>query len=137
MDQLTADFRRQLAGLLSTEERWRNNPVASVGKVGRINRAVTWGLILCGACLMLGLFSRIAAVGAATMLLLFYLAMPPWPGLSATTVGGAHYLYVNNNIIEALAALVLASSNSGRWTGLDAVVQPALAALFRLGRREA
>ena len=124
-----------MAGLLSPAQLQRQTP-AIVGVIGRVNWVVMGGLIGCGACLILGLFGRLAALGAATMLLLFYLAMPPLPGLTASTVGGAHYLYVNNNLIEAMAALVLASTPSSRWVGLDAVVMPFLKFLWRGVRRQ-
>ena len=106
----------------------RGDWMVSSGKIGWINRTVIWGLVLSGGCLLVGLFSRFAAVAAAVMLLLFYLAMPPLPGLTGASVGGSHYLYVNNNLIEAIALLMLATTNSGRWLGLDAVLSPMLAA---------
>lgn len=134
--QSTAVYHKQLAGLLSPAQLQQQTP-AMVGAIGRVNWVVMGGLIGCGACLILGLFGRLAALGAATMLLLFYLAMPPLPGLTASAVGGAHYLYVNNNLIEAMAALVLASTPSSRWIGLDAVAMPFLSFLWRgLRRRE-
>jgi uncharacterized membrane protein YphA (DoxX/SURF4 family) len=134
--QSTAAYHKQLAGLLSPTQMQRQTP-AIVGTIGRVNWVVMGGLIGCGACLILGLFGRLAALGAAAMLLLFYLAMPPLPGLTASAVGGAHYLYVNNNLIEAMAALVLASTPSSRWIGLDAVAMPVLGFLWRgLRRRE-
>jgi uncharacterized membrane protein YphA (DoxX/SURF4 family) len=82
---------------------------------------VKWGLTAIGLCLMLGLLTPIAAVAAALQLGFFYLAMPPWPGLpSAETTG--HYLYVDRNLIELVAALVLAALPTGQWAGLDAFI---------------
>ncbi len=133
--QSTVTYHEQLAGLLSPVQLERQNP-AVVSATGAVNWVVMAGLIGCGVCLILGLFGRLAALGAATMLLLFYVAMPPLPGLTASTVGGAHYLYVNNNLIEAMAALVLASTPSSRWVGLDAVVMPVLSFLWRGMRRQ-
>lgn len=74
-----------------------------------VNRAVKISLTAIGILLMLGLFTPIVAVAAAVQLLVFYLASPPWPGLPATAVAG-HYLYVDRNLIEALAALVVAAA---------------------------
>ena len=128
LGRLRGSYQNQLLGLLTPEQRARGDWMVSSGKIGWINRTVIWGLVLSGGCLLVGLFSRFAAVAAAVMLLLFYLAMPPLPGLTGASVGGSHYLYVNNNLIEAIALLMLATTNSGRWLGLDAVLSPMLAA---------
>jgi uncharacterized membrane protein YphA (DoxX/SURF4 family) len=74
-----------------------------------IDIAIEWALVAIGACLMLGLFTRPAAIAAALQLAVFYIAMPPWPGLPAATLGG-HYMYVDRNLIEMLAALVIATT---------------------------
>ncbi|GEM_PF-2715716 len=71
-----------------------------------------------GVCLMLGLFTPVAAIAAAGQLAMFYFASPPWPGLPAASTAG-HYLYIDRNFIEAIAALLIASTPSGRWAGLD------------------
>ena len=121
--RLANDYELQLIGLLTPEQRERGNSVVSAGKIGWVNRLVVWGLILCGGSLILGLFTRLAALAAAAMLLAFYLAMPPFPGLTAATQGLSHYSYVNNNLIEAITLLLLATTNSGHWAGLDALVR--------------
>jgi uncharacterized membrane protein YphA (DoxX/SURF4 family) len=84
-----------------------------------IDRFIKLGLTAMGVCLLLGLFTSVAAVAAAAQLLVFYLASPPWPGLPAATMGG-HYLYVDRNLIEMFAALAIATTGSGRIAGLDA-----------------
>ena len=85
----------------------------------RIDLLTMWGLSAVGLCLMLGLFTPLAALGGAAYLLGFYLSMPPWPGLPEGVTEG-HYRYVNKNLIEMLACLVLASTPNGLWIGLDA-----------------
>lgn len=118
--ELTAQLETQLFGLMVEPEQKAMTRIATgMGRVAMINRIVMWGLIFSGGGLLLGLFSRFAAVSGAVMLLMFYLAMPAFPGLTAATSGTSHYLYVNNNIIEALALLILAATHSGRWAGLD------------------
>jgi hypothetical protein len=74
---------------------------------------------------LLGLFTRLAAVGAAIFLTALYLAMPPWPYLPGTTAMAGHYLFVNFHVIEILA--VLAAAVSGRWFGLDALIHAVFA----------
>ena len=76
-----------------------------------------------GACLLLGLLTRTACVGGAIFLLMFTLALPALPGLPINTRAEGTYLFVNKNMIEMLALLALATTRSGRWLGLDALLQ--------------
>jgi len=57
------------------------------------------------------------------LLLSFYLAMPALPYLPESPKSEGHYLYVNKNIIEMIALLALASLQTGRWAGLDGILQ--------------
>jgi uncharacterized membrane protein YphA (DoxX/SURF4 family) len=82
-----------------------------------------WGLVVIGGCLLLGLFTRTACMAGALFLLMLYLAMPPFPWLPPNPRAEGHYLFVNKNLIEMLAMLVLATTRSGRWVGLDALLQ--------------
>ncbi|MGH9341206.1 MAG: DoxX family membrane protein [Acidobacteriota bacterium] len=79
-----------------------------------------WGLVIFGLLLMLGLFTRLAAIGGFALLLMFYLAMPPLPqsGFTVLTPEGWE-LYVNKTLIEALALLALAVLPTGLMAGLD------------------
>ena len=86
-----------------------------------IDLATMYGLSAVGLCLLLGLFTPLAALGGATYLLSFYLSMPPWPGLPEGIVEG-HYRYVNKNLIELIALLALAATPNGLWIGLDALL---------------
>ena len=87
----------------------------------KIDLLTMWGLSAVGLCLILGLFTPLAALGGAAYLLGFYLSMPPWPGLPEGITEG-HYRYVNKNLIEMLACLVLASTPNGLWIGVDALL---------------
>jgi len=120
-------FDNQLYGILTPEQLAKGRVPATRSDVVVIDQLVIWGLILTGACLMLGLFSRSAAATAAAMLMLFYLAMPPLPGLASNTEGMSHFLFVNTKLIEAISLLVLATTYSGRWAGLDAVAAKLIA----------
>jgi len=73
-----------------------------------------------GVCLMLGLFTRLAALGGIGLLAMYYFSMPPFPGLPESPMAEGHYLIVNKNLIEAIALLMIATSRAGRWAGLDA-----------------
>ena len=82
-----------------------------------------YGLIAVGIALLIGLLTRTACVAGASFLLLFYLAMPPLLGMPDNPRAEGHYLFINKNIIEMLALLALATTRSGRWVGLDGLVQ--------------
>jgi hypothetical protein len=55
--------------------------------------------------------------------LLFYLTMPPFPWVPENVRAEGHYLFVNKNLIEMLALLCLATTQSGCWVGLDGLLQ--------------
>jgi uncharacterized membrane protein YphA (DoxX/SURF4 family) len=90
-----------------------------------IDRTLQWSLTVIGLCLVLGLFTPWAALAAAGQLIVFYLASPPWPGLPAASLGG-HYLYIDRNLIEAVAALVVATGAT-KWAALDGWLKEKLA----------
>ncbi|MDA1231552.1 MAG: hypothetical protein O2856_12320 [Planctomycetota bacterium] len=79
------------------------------------------GLLVLGILLIIGLFSRFAAFSAAFMVLGFYLAMPPLPGVPDAP-GPEHSFIVNKNLIEVFALAALAAVPTGYWFGLDKVV---------------
>jgi uncharacterized membrane protein YphA (DoxX/SURF4 family) len=74
-----------------------------------VDRGIKFSLTAIGICLLLGLFTPYAAAAATLQLIVFYLASPPWPGLPASTTAG-HYLYIDRNWIEAIAAAYIAVS---------------------------
>ncbi len=76
-----------------------------------------WGLILIGAGLMLGLFTRFAAVSGMALLALYYAANPPLFQPPASAQEG-HYLLVNKNIVELIALGVILLLPARRF-GLD------------------
>jgi len=82
--------------------------------------AVTWGLTAIGACLLVGLCTRLAALGGAAFLVFVLLTQPPWPTIypPAPEVVG-HALVVDKNFVELVALLFLATTAVGRWGGLD------------------
>jgi uncharacterized membrane protein YphA (DoxX/SURF4 family) len=91
-----------------------------------IDAVTRWGLVLVGLGLLLGLFTRTSCVAGALFLLLLYLAVPPFPWLPEATRVEGHYFFVNKNLIEMLALLVLATTRSGRWLGLDGLLHALL-----------
>jgi uncharacterized membrane protein YphA (DoxX/SURF4 family) len=86
--------------------------------IERINQQTIWGLTILGVLLLIGLGTRFAAIGGAVMLTMFYLAMPPWPGVPEAP-GPEHSFIVNKNFIEVLALFAIAALPTGQWFGLD------------------
>jgi uncharacterized membrane protein YphA (DoxX/SURF4 family) len=79
-------------------------------KLAKINFAVTCLIIGVGACLLLGLFTRLAALGGIAFLCMVVATQLPW-------VPGAIPTY--NQIVEIAALVVLFAVGAGRWFGLD------------------
>ncbi|NUQ65278.1 MAG: hypothetical protein HUU20_22660 [Pirellulales bacterium] len=85
-----------------------------------LDLSVTYGLTAIGFCLVLGLCTRLAALGGGVFLLFVLLTQPPWPTIypPAPEVVG-HALIVDKNFVEMIAILALAALPVGRWGGLD------------------
>ena len=87
------------------------------------DRATVWGLMIVGLLLMVGLFTRTASLAAILLLLLFYLAHPPFPNHGFAPVSPQGFeLYVNQVLIEILALTTSFAFNTGRISGLDLLV---------------
>jgi uncharacterized membrane protein YphA (DoxX/SURF4 family) len=89
-------------------------------EVQRADMITMYGLTICGFCLIIGFLTPFAGLGAAGFLALFYISMPPWPGLPEAPNAEGHYSIVNKNLIELIACLGLATLPTGMWIGLDA-----------------
>jgi uncharacterized membrane protein YphA (DoxX/SURF4 family) len=80
-----------------------------------------YGLTLIGLALILGLFTRLAAWGGITLLVMYYIAYPPFGGYSYGSPSEGGYLIVNKNLIELFALMMLAFADAGRHWGIDAL----------------
>lgn len=122
IDELTHDLRYEaLQKVLKLEQVSRGPSPEPASKIDSINYKTMWTLTILGFLLIVGLFTRTAAIGAAVMLTMFYLVVPPWPGVPEAP-GPEHSFIVNKNFIEIMACLALACLPSGRWFGLDALI---------------
>ncbi|NCO42340.1 MAG: hypothetical protein COZ06_23330 [Armatimonadetes bacterium CG_4_10_14_3_um_filter_66_18] len=116
------------------------------------NFTTKWGLTLVGLGLMLGACTRLAALGGMGFLVLFYLALPPWPetmqGIDTMTQLAhplwtalrqpgreGNYLFIDKNFVEFLALGVIGAFNTGRMMGLDSVLGPLARRLCPCGKR--
>jgi uncharacterized membrane protein YphA (DoxX/SURF4 family) len=82
----------------------------------------TWGLILIGLGLFLGAFTRIASISGAFLLVLYYLAYPPFVGMELGVPAEGNYLIVNKTLIEAFGLIVLTFIPTGQYLGLDRII---------------
>ena len=82
------------------------------------------GLMVIGLLLMIGLFTRAAAICGVLLLAMIYAAVPPldYTGFVVATSQGTE-LYVDKNLVEILAIVVLASFPAGHIMGLDIMVR--------------
>lgn len=78
-----------------------------------------WGLILIGLGLMLGLFTRLSAIGGMVLLGFYYLSHPPLAGLGYIIPSEGNYLIVNKTLIELFAMWMLYHFPTGKEIGLD------------------
>lgn len=80
-----------------------------------------WGLILVGFGIFLGLFTRLSQAAGMVLLLIYYLAHPPFftePGFFRE----GSYLVVSKDLLEMLALLGLMFFPTGRFLGLDGLL---------------
>jgi thiosulfate dehydrogenase (quinone) large subunit len=81
-----------------------------------------WGLVLIGLSLFIGLLSRPCKLLGMALLMLYYLAYPPFAGLDIITHVEGSYWIVNKNLIEMAALFVLYLFPSSHITGLDRII---------------
>lgn len=98
------------------------------------NMITMYGLTIVGVLLMLGLFTRLAAVGGIGFVLLFYLCNPPFVGYFYSIPTEGSYLIVNKNLVELCALAVILLTRSGLFAGLDRIVHGLLVRRFRRAR---
>ena len=96
--------------------------VSHAGVLNMVDILNTWGLIAIGLGLILGLFTRLAAISGAILLFIYYLNNPPLIGLEYSVPTEGSYLIVSKTLIESIALVALAVFPSGSFAGLDILV---------------
>jgi len=130
LDGETAKLNKALEELLTSDQKAEAATVAP----GRLpidewrmlewsDALVMWSLIVLGGCLLLGLCTRFTCFLTGLLILSFYLAMPPLPGWPESPRLEGHYLIINKTLIEVLALFALSFIPTGRWAGLDGILQ--------------
>jgi hypothetical protein len=125
LDAMGRNFQRDLGSVLKDDQRARGeisatwNPLKWT-RIEQLNFSITYALSAIGLCLMLGLCTRLAALGGAGFMLFVVLSQPSWPTIypPAPPVVG-HALLVNKDFVEMVALFLLATTAAGRWGGLD------------------
>lgn len=118
--QLDQAYLNDLSSLLSSEQRTHQATVAAMEEaqilpqqkwLNNVNLFVTVLTITVGICLLIGFFTRLAALAGAVFLMSVIATQPPWlPDASPIAI---------YQVVEAAALLVLAGTKAGRWLGLD------------------
>ncbi len=83
---------------------WITSNATALGIVDFLN---IWGLILIGICLFLGFFTRFASISGALLLLLYYVANPPF--VESSFPSTSHFYIINYNLIEAFVLIIIAT----------------------------
>lgn len=133
IDEAEEGFRSDIASLLET--RGNDNEEIAIFKASQralgplpketttldlIDSTTCWLVMLVGFCLMVGLFTRVAAVAGAAFLVLVVAAMPALPNIYPPPHPSAgHAMFINKEVLEMIGLLVLAATPVGRWGGLD------------------
>jgi uncharacterized membrane protein YphA (DoxX/SURF4 family) len=111
---LPEEYRERITTLPGSWKPWKWS------QMQLINFAVTYGITAIGLCLLLGLCSRLAALGGAAFMCFVVMTQPAWPGIYPDDLPQlGHALLINKDFIEMVSLLVIASSAVGRWGGLD------------------
>jgi uncharacterized membrane protein YphA (DoxX/SURF4 family) len=108
-------------GLLTPEQLAKGRLQYDDSPIHGINRMTMWSLMILGTLLIIGFCTPLAALAAAVMVFMFYLPVPPWPGVPQPP-GPEHAFIVNKNLIESMALLAIAALPTGRWFGVDAFI---------------
>lgn len=124
-------YRNALWAILTDEQRQEGTLPERWDRMDLINLAVTWGLTAIGLCLLLGLFTRPAALGGACFMFFVILTQPNWPTVfPPATPAEGHALLIDKNFIEMIALLLVVTTGVGRWGGLDCFVENYVVGLY-------
>ncbi len=93
----------------------------NVSLLALVNVLNTWGLLLIGLGLFLGLFTRISQVAGMALLLLYYLSHPPVFSEPGFFREGSYFI-ISKDLLEILALLVLMFFPTGQFLGLDGLL---------------
>jgi thiosulfate dehydrogenase [quinone] large subunit len=112
-------FLLQARGPFAGLYRWM---ASSPDVLSTVNQLNMWGLTAVGLGLILGCFTRVASAAGLLLILLFYFCNPPFVGYFYSIPTEGSYLVVNKNLVEAAALAVVMVTDSGRFAGVDRLI---------------
>lgn len=132
IDSFNKGFLGDLQKTLKPEQKLKAEwtPLKTPGKIQLINLATIFGITAIGAGLFLGCFTRLACLGGIVFLAMTYLTVPPFPWLPVPPLNEGNYVFINKNIVEMFGMIVLMTTNSGKWFGLDGFLASLLPGVF-------
>jgi uncharacterized membrane protein YphA (DoxX/SURF4 family) len=95
----------------------------SAGLIIVVDFLNTWGLILIGLSLFIGLLVRWSSLAGALLLLFYFAAYPPIPGHTFGIVTEGNYLWVNMTFIELVLLLVFTALPVHFFFGADRLIR--------------
>jgi uncharacterized membrane protein YphA (DoxX/SURF4 family) len=104
------DYHNALDGVLNNEQREITQMARPRTSIDAVDAVMTYVILAVGVLLLLGLFTRSACVVGAGFLLSVVMMQPFWISETAPTF---------NQYVEMFALLTLATTEVGRWAGLD------------------
>jgi thiosulfate dehydrogenase [quinone] large subunit len=111
------------AGYLAQSDWWFGGLFLKIAANPTVLTAVDylniWGLTLIGLGLLFGAFTRVATIAGIALLAMYYLATPPFVGLTYAMPAEGSYLIVNKVLIELAALVVLLAFRTERMLGVD------------------
>jgi len=89
--------------------------LASLTSPAWLHQVAPWAFLILGACLVIGLFTRLTAALGVALVLVGYV-----PSLSYTITNLVQF--INDELIVVICLLVLIAAKAGGYLGLDAVL---------------
>ncbi|MBN1894214.1 DoxX family protein [bacterium] len=114
-----AGFLLQSKWIFAPVFKWMANNAAVLDAVNVLNM---WGLTAIGLGLILGCFTRLAALAGIAIIMLYYVCNPPFVGLFYSIPMEGHYMIVNKNLVEVAGLVVIMLFPTGRFAGLDRIL---------------
>lgn len=112
-------FLRESQWIMSGLAKWIISNQAALSLVDFLN---IWGLIAIGMGLIMGLFTRAAAISGTILLLLYYFNNAPVTGIEYSIPAEGNNMLVSKTLIEAAALFVLSVFPTGSIIGLDVLL---------------
>jgi len=102
---------------------WFHRMAESSAAIGIVDFLNTWGLILIGFSLFIGLLVRASSLAGSLLMLLYFAAYPPLPGHTFGAIHEGNYLWVNKTLIELVLLLVFFALPRDFFFGIDRIIR--------------